>query len=72
MKDCCSDLDFPSSNLPSHFRLAIGYGDLSRTNALAGPRTGEITGIIDHTEAGIQPFGFALYAVENMLGHRAP
>lgn len=38
-------------------------------NILANPKTGDITGIIDWAEARIQPFGFALYSLDNMLGY---
>lgn len=41
-------------------------------NILANPSTGEITGIIDWAEVSIQPFGFALYALDNMLGYLTP
>ena len=49
--------------------MVITHGDLSQMNILADPRTGEITGIIDWAEAGIQPFGFALYSLDNILGY---
>jgi hypothetical protein len=52
--------------------MVITHGDLSEMNILADPRTGEITGIIDWAEAGIQPFGFALYALDNLLGYLTP
>ncbi|KAK3291611.1 uncharacterized protein B0H64DRAFT_366987 [Chaetomium fimeti] len=45
------------------------HGDLSERNILANPATGEITGIIDWAEAGILPFGFALYALDSLLGY---
>ncbi|KAI1774177.1 hypothetical protein F4818DRAFT_419144 [Hypoxylon cercidicola] len=54
------------------YPLVITHGDLSEMNILANPRTGEITGIIDWAEAGIQPFGFALYALDNILGYLTP
>lgn len=41
-------------------------------NILVEPKTGEITGIIDWAEAGVQPFGFALYALDNLLGYLTP
>ncbi|PGH11754.1 hypothetical protein AJ80_07015 [Polytolypa hystricis UAMH7299] len=51
------------------YPLVVTPGDLSEMNILANPETGEITGIIDWAEAGIQPFGFALYALDNILGY---
>lgn len=35
---------------------------------LADPSSGEITGIIDWPDASFLPFGFTLYALENILG----
>lgn len=37
-------------------------------NILINPNNGEITGIVDWSSGGIQPFGFSLYALENALG----
>ncbi|KIJ51234.1 hypothetical protein M422DRAFT_157913, partial [Sphaerobolus stellatus SS14] len=51
------------------YPLVVTHGDLSEMNILADPATGEIAGIIDWAEAGIQPFGFALYALDNILGY---
>lgn len=51
------------------YPLVITHGDLSEMNILANPSTGEITGIVDWAEAGILPFGFALYALDNILGY---
>lgn len=63
-------------NLPSLFSgkypLVVTHGDLSEMNILADPKTGEITGIIDWAEASIQPFGFALYALDNIIGYLTP
>ena len=60
-------------NLPSLFSgeypLVLTHGDLSEMNMLANPETGEIKGIIDWAEAGILPFGFALYALDHILGY---
>lgn len=47
---------------------AVTHGDLTESNILIDPATGHITGIIDWTEAKVLPFGFALWAVENVLG----
>lgn len=37
-------------------------------NILVDPCNGNITGVVDWPGASIQPFGFALYALENALG----
>ncbi|KAK8038418.1 hypothetical protein PG994_015185 [Apiospora phragmitis] len=54
------------------YPLVVTHGDLSEKNILADPKTGEITGIIDWAEASIQPFGFALYALDSILGYLSP
>lgn len=54
------------------FPLVITHGDLSEMNILADARTGEITGVVDWAEAGIRPFGFSLYALDNLLGYMTP
>jgi hypothetical protein len=63
-------------HLPAFFSgeypLVVTHGDLSQMNMLANPETGEITGIIDWAEAGILPFGFALYVLDNILGYLTP
>lgn len=41
-------------------------------NILVDPHSGTITGIVDWAEASMQPFGFALYALENALGSMGP
>lgn len=41
-------------------------------NILVDPHTGHITGVVDWCDASIQPFGFALYALENALGSMGP
>lgn len=56
----------------TEYPLVVTHGDLSEMNILANPETGEITGIIDWAEAGIQPFGFALYVLDNILGYLTP
>ena len=37
-------------------------------NFLINPTTGDITGIVDWAEARVLPFGFSLWALENILG----
>lgn len=41
-------------------------------NILVSPTTGRITGIIDWAEAGVLPFGLALYGLEHLLGYMGP
>lgn len=41
-------------------------------NILVSPTTGHVTGIIDWAEAGVLPFGLALYGLENLLGYMGP
>ncbi|EHK20834.1 uncharacterized protein TRIVIDRAFT_138728, partial [Trichoderma virens Gv29-8] len=50
------------------YPLVITHGDLNEMNILIDPETGEITGIVDWAEAGMLPFGFALYALDHLLG----
>jgi hypothetical protein len=38
-------------------------------NILIDSKTGNITGIVDWAEAGILPFGFSLWGLENVLGY---
>lgn len=38
-------------------------------NILIGPKTGNITGIINWAESRILPFGFALCGLKNILGY---
>ncbi|KAL7806370.1 hypothetical protein V8C44DRAFT_200796 [Trichoderma aethiopicum] len=54
------------------YPMVLTHGDLNEMNILVNPHTGEITGIVDWAEASIQPFGFALYALENCLGSMGP
>jgi hypothetical protein len=54
------------------YPLVLTHGDLSERNILVNPETGEITGIIDWAEAGIRPFGFALYALDSIVGYLTP
>ncbi|KAF2122371.1 hypothetical protein BDV96DRAFT_594257 [Lophiotrema nucula] len=50
------------------YPLVLTHGDLNEMNMLVNPSSGEITGIIDWPDASILPFGFTLYALENVLG----
>jgi len=50
----------------------LTHGDLSPMNILVSPTTGHVTGIIDWAEAGVLPFGLALYGLENLLGYMGP
>jgi len=50
----------------------LTHGDLSPMNILVSPTTGRVTGIIDWAEAGVLPFGLALYGLENLLGYMGP
>lgn len=38
-------------------------------NILVDSTTGDITGIVDWAEARVLPFGFSLWALENILGY---
>lgn len=38
-------------------------------NIIISSETGHITGIVDWAEAGILPFGFSLWGLENILGY---
>lgn len=50
----------------------LTHGDLNEMNILAGPESGEITGVVDWAEASFQPFGFELYALDSCLGSMGP
>ncbi|KAE9964845.1 hypothetical protein EG328_010151 [Venturia inaequalis] len=54
--------------LDGRFPLVPTHGDLNEMNILVDPASGDITGIVDWSDASIQPFGFTLYALENVLG----
>lgn len=54
--------------LDGHYPLVPTHGDLNEMNILVNPDSGEITGVVDWSDASIQPFGFTLYALENVLG----
>lgn len=52
--------------------VVLTHGDLNEMNILADPGSGGITGVVDWAEASFQPFGFALYALDNALGSMGP
>ncbi|KAI0407512.1 hypothetical protein F4802DRAFT_605639 [Xylaria palmicola] len=52
--------------------VVLTHGDLNEMNVLVDPINGEITGVVDWAEASFQPFGFALYALDNALGSMGP
>ncbi|KAM3518327.1 hypothetical protein MY4038_010123 [Beauveria bassiana] len=58
----------PSGDYP----LVLTHGDLNEMNILVDPASGKITGVVDWAEASVQPFGFALYALDNTLGYMGP
>lgn len=51
------------------FPFVLSHGDLCEMNLLVNPETGNITGIVDWAEARILPFGFSMWALENVLGY---
>ena len=67
-----SALDEVRQHLPTlvsgDFPLALTHSDLNELNILVDAGTGIITGVIDWTDAGIQPFGLTLYALEKFIG----
>ncbi|KAK4106362.1 hypothetical protein N658DRAFT_414229, partial [Parathielavia hyrcaniae] len=50
------------------FPLALTHSDLDELNILVDSGSGTITGVIDWTDAGIQPFGLTLYALDKFIG----
>lgn len=50
------------------YPAVLSHGDLCEMNFLVDLETGHLTGVIDWAEAGILPFGCALWVLENMLG----
>lgn len=51
------------------YPFTLTHTDLNETNVLVDPLTGHLTGVTDWVDAKIQPFGFSLYGVQNILGH---
>ncbi|GAW20099.1 hypothetical protein ANO14919_095950 [Xylariales sp. No.14919] len=68
-----SNLDRVRKELPLVFSktlpFVLSHQDLCEMNILIDPETGSITGIIDWADARILPFGFSLWALENILGY---
>ncbi len=56
------------SLLDGCYPVVLTHADFNEMNILINPSSGEITGVVDWSSASIQPFGFALYALENALG----
>ncbi|KAK4227128.1 hypothetical protein QBC38DRAFT_199497 [Podospora fimiseda] len=54
--------------IDGNYPLILTHSDLNEMNILVNLDTGEITGVIDWADASILPFGFTLYALENVLG----
>lgn len=52
--------------------VVLTHSDLNEMNTLVDPGSGAITGVVDWAGAGMLPFGFALYALENALGSMGP
>ncbi|KAG8166549.1 hypothetical protein KVR01_002238 [Diaporthe batatas] len=50
------------------FPMALTHSDLNELNILVDGGSGIITGIVDWNDAGIQPFGLTLYALEKFIG----
>ncbi|KAK3945302.1 hypothetical protein QBC46DRAFT_360408 [Diplogelasinospora grovesii] len=65
-------LDEVREHLPTlvsgDFPLALTHSDLNELNILVDGGSGIITGVIDWTDAGIQPFGLTLYVLEKFIG----
>lgn len=57
-----------SGDLP----LVLTHNDLNTMNILVDGCSGNITGIVDWVDAGIQPFGLSLYALDNFVGSMGP
>ncbi len=50
------------------YHQVLTQWDLCAMNILVSLETGRITGIVDWAEARVQPFGFALWGLENLFG----
>jgi hypothetical protein len=46
--------------------------DLSNMNILVDPDTGHLTGVVDRADAAIEPFGMAIWGLEDVLGWSGP
>ncbi|KAL7930332.1 hypothetical protein V8C35DRAFT_330514 [Trichoderma chlorosporum] len=71
-----TNLNAIRKELPSLFSgrlpFVLSHQDLNEMNTLINPESGCITGIVDWAEARILPFGFSLWASENLLGYMDP
>lgn len=56
------------SLLSGDFPLAITHSDLNEMNILVDGCSGNITGVIDWVDVGIQPFGLTLYILDSFVG----
>ncbi|KAL8370291.1 hypothetical protein RB595_000599 [Gaeumannomyces hyphopodioides] len=54
--------------LDGRYPVVLTHSDLNGTNILVSPSSGEITGVVDWPGNSALPFGFSLYALENVLG----
>lgn len=52
-----------------NYPLVLAHGDLGDLNILVDPATGHLGGVTDWAEAGVAPFGTALYGLERILGY---
>lgn len=51
-----------------HVPWVLTHSDLSNMNILVDPDSGHLTGVVDWADAGIEPFGIALWGLESVLG----
>lgn len=69
-------LDEVREHLPTlvsgDFPLALTHSDLTELNILVDGDSGSITGVIDWTDAAVQPFGLTLYALEKFISSMGP
>lgn len=55
------------------YPVVLIHGNLNEINILVDPASGRITGVVDRAGASFQPFGFALYELDNnALGSVGP
>lgn len=67
IRHCLRRLD-DIKNLP----WVLTHADLSAMNIIADQDTGSITGVIDWVDARIEPFGLALWGLNDILGFLGP
>ncbi|KAI2630761.1 hypothetical protein GGR54DRAFT_168848 [Hypoxylon sp. NC1633] len=46
----------------------LSHGDFLPSNIIVSPRTGQLSGLIDWTEAEFLPFGIGMYGLQELLG----